>query len=128
MPVNTRQEVQESGMVRKLSEQERLQYSKQIKAVRLSKGMSQADLAEAANVGRGTIINIETGKTIPQGEVLVRIMRALDMVADEGETVPEWVQGNLAIIAKMLVRVPEDRRADVLSGIFSSIIKATPSE
>lgn len=128
MPVNTRQEVQESGMVRKLSEQERLQYSKQIKAVRLSKGMSQADLAEAANVGRGTIINIETGKTIPQGEVLVRIMRALDMVADEGETIPEWVQGNLAIIAKMLVRVPEDRRADVLSGIFSSIIKATPSE
>ena len=115
-------------MVRKLSEQERLQYSKQIKAVRLSKGMSQADLAEAANVGRGTIINIETGKTIPQGEVLVRIMRALDMVADEGETIPEWVQGNLAIIAKMLVRVPEDRRADVLSGIFSSIIKATPSE
>jgi len=128
MPMNSRQEVQESGTVRKLSEQERLQYSKQIKTVRLSKGMSQADLAEAANVGRGTIINIETGKTIPQGEVLVRIMRALDMVADEGEHVPEWVQGNLAIIAKMLVRVPEDRRADVLSGIFSAIIKATPSE
>lgn len=126
--MNSRQEVQESGTVRKLSEQERLQYAQQIKTVRLNKGMSQVDLAEAANVGRGTIINIETGKTIPQGEVLVRVMRALDMVADEGEHVPEWIQGNLAIIAKMLARVPEDRRADVLSGIFSSIIKATPSE
>ena len=118
--------VQKLSAGRKLSEQERLDYARQIRGVRTLRGMSQADLAEAAGTGRGTIINIETGKTVPQGDVLLRIMRVLDMVTDDAPVVPEWVEGNLEIIGSMLLRVPESKRADVLSAIFTAIIQATP--
>lgn len=118
--------VQKLSAGRKLNEQERLDYAKQVRIVRGNLGLSQSDLAEAAGVGRGTIINIETGKTIPQGDVLVRIMRVLGMVVEEGPELPEWVEGNMEIIASMLMRVPEPKRAEVLSSIFTAIIQATP--
>lgn len=120
--------VQKLSAGRKLNEQERLDYAKQVRIVRGMRGLSQSDLAEAAGVGRGTIINIETGKTIPQGDVLVRIMRVLGMVADDALDMPDWVEGNMEIIASMLMRVPESKRAEVLSSIFTAIIQATPSK
>lgn len=120
--------VQKLSAGRKLNEQERLDYAKQVRIVRGMRGLSQSDLAEAAGVGRGTIINIETGKTIPQGDVLVRIMRVLGMVADDAPEMPDWVEGNVEIIASMLMRVPESKRAEVLSSIFTAIIQATPSK
>ena len=120
--------VQKLSAGRKLNEQERLDYAKQVRIVRGMRGLSQSDLAEAAGVGRGTIINIETGKTIPQGDVLVRIMRVLGMVADDAQEMPDWVEGNMEIIASMLMRVPESKRAEVLSSIFTAIIQATPSK
>lgn len=120
--------VQKLSAGRKLNEQERLDYAKQVRIVRGMRGLSQSDLAEAAGVGRGTIINIETGKTIPQGDVLVRIMRVLGMVDNETPDMPDWVEGNMEIIASMLMRVPESKRAEVLSSIFTAIIQATPSK
>lgn len=124
--MDQRSDVQKLATGRKLDEQERLEYAKQIRGVRAMRGMSQADLAEAAGVGRGTIINIETGKTVPQGDVLLRLMRALDMLISDEEETPEWLSGNLEIIANMMLRVPESKRAEVLSAIFTAIIQATP--
>lgn len=126
--MNTSENVQESTTSTRMSEQARLDYARQIKSVRLARGMNQKDLAEASGVGRGTIINIEHGKTIPQTDVLLRVMQALDMEHEGSAGRPEWLEGNLEIIANLLVNVPEDKRAAVLSGIFTAIIQATPNK
>lgn len=53
-----------------------------IKAVRISRGMSQADLAVEASVSLPLIINIERGKTGMQLETFVKVAEALQVSAD----------------------------------------------
>ena len=53
-----------------------------IKAVRISRGMSQADLAVEASVSLPLISNIERGKTWMQLETFVKVAEALQVSAD----------------------------------------------
>lgn len=53
-----------------------------IKAVRISRGMSQADLAVEASVSLLLISNIERGKTGMQLETFVKVAEALQVSAD----------------------------------------------
>ena len=53
-----------------------------IKAVRISRGMSQADLAVEASVSLPLISNIERGKTSMQLETFVKVAEALQVSAD----------------------------------------------
>ena len=53
-----------------------------IKAVRASRGMSQADLAVKAAVSLPLISNIERGKTRMQLETFVKVAEALQVSAD----------------------------------------------
>ena len=53
-----------------------------IKAVRISRGMSQADLAVEASVSLPLISNIERGKTAMQLETFVKVAEALQVSAD----------------------------------------------
>lgn len=53
-----------------------------IKAVRISRGMSQADLAVEAAVSLPLISNIERGKTGMQLETFVKVAEALQVSAD----------------------------------------------
>lgn len=53
-----------------------------IKAVRISRGMSQADLAVKAAVSLPLISNIERGKTGMQLETFVKVAEALQVSAD----------------------------------------------
>ena len=53
-----------------------------IKAVRTSRGMSQADLAVKASVSLPLISNIERGKTSMQLETFVKVAEALQVSAD----------------------------------------------
>lgn len=53
-----------------------------IKAVRISRGMSQADLAVEASVSLPPISNIERGKTGMQLETFVKVAEALQVSAD----------------------------------------------
>lgn len=53
-----------------------------IKAVRASKGMSQADLAVKASVSLPLISNIERGKTRMQLETFIKVAEALQVSAD----------------------------------------------
>ena len=53
-----------------------------IKAVRLSRGMSQADLAVEASDSLPLISNIERGKTGMQLETFVKVAEALQVSAD----------------------------------------------
>ena len=53
-----------------------------IKAVQISRGMSQADLAVEASVSLPLISNIERGKTGMQLETFVKVAEALQVSAD----------------------------------------------
>lgn len=53
-----------------------------IKAVRTSRGMSQADLAVKASVSLPLISNIERGKTSMQLETFVKVAEALQVSTD----------------------------------------------
>lgn len=121
--MNTISRVQESKSCPSMGEQSRVEHAKQIRPIRVMRGMSQNDLAEAAGVSRGTIINAESGRIVPQPDKLFHIMQALDMVVDPRLDLPEWVAGNLEIIGALLVRVPEHQRAAVLSDIFTVLVR-----
>jgi transcriptional regulator with XRE-family HTH domain len=51
--------------------------AKKLKRLRRASGMSQQELAEAANVGRSLIIEIEAGASNPTLDNLERIAKAL---------------------------------------------------
>ena len=54
-----------------------------IRAMRLTRKLTQEQLAEAAGVGITHISHIETGNSIPSVQTLVEIINALDCSADE---------------------------------------------
>ena len=53
-----------------------------IRAIRQSKGMSQADLAEAANLATSNISDIELGKTKMWLATFIKLIEALQVSAD----------------------------------------------
>ena len=54
-----------------------------IRAIRMERGMTQAQLAEAVGVGVTHISHIETGNTIPSLQLMLDIINVLDCSADE---------------------------------------------
>lgn len=64
-------------------EQELLALGQRIKAVRIERGMSQAELAEKANVGLPHISDIERGMTHTKILTFARIAEALQVSADD---------------------------------------------
>lgn len=54
-----------------------------IRAVRMERGMTQAQLAEAAGVGVTHISHVETGNGIPSLQTFLDIVNALGCSADE---------------------------------------------
>ena len=61
----------------------KLTISEQIRSLRKSKGLSQEALAENAGINLRTLQRIETGNTIPRGETLRLLARALDVSVQE---------------------------------------------
>lgn len=58
-------------------------FGKKLKQIRLSKGLSQAKLAEMADVHEKHISKIETGRFRPNFETLSKILKALDLKLDD---------------------------------------------
>ncbi|MCE7064543.1 helix-turn-helix domain-containing protein [Dyadobacter sp. CY326] len=61
----------------------KLTISDQIRFLRKSKGFSQEALAENAGINLRTLQRIETGNTVPRGETLRLLARALDVSVQE---------------------------------------------
>ncbi|WP_025159107.1 helix-turn-helix domain-containing protein [Leifsonia aquatica] len=98
-----------------LSEAERAEYGKRIKAIRQAAGMKQSELAQEAKVSRATISNIENGSTTPQAEILGRILGALGIETSAPEFEPQtelW----LSMMGALIESIPELRRAPVVNG------------
>ena len=58
-------------------------FGKKLKQIRISKGLSQAKLAEMADVHEKHISKIETGRFHPNFETLSKILKALDLKLDD---------------------------------------------
>lgn len=50
--------------------------------LRLDKGMSQEALCEALGVGRSTVIRYESGQTLPNSDVILRLCTVFGVSAD----------------------------------------------
>lgn len=71
-----------SATVRDESGQYNTEPANKLRSVRLDKGMSLQRLAEAASVSKLTIIRIESGKSSPRRETLVKLASALGVGLD----------------------------------------------
>ena len=61
-------------------------FGKKLKQIRISRGISQAQLAEMAEVHEKHISKIETGRFHPNFETLNKILKALDLKLENFET------------------------------------------
>lgn len=97
-----------------------------IREVRKSRGMSQDELAELANLNRVTVTKYEAGRVEPGAQALVRIADALDVSVDEllGRTEPSATmkeENDIWEIREQLRRDPNTRL------LFSAAKNAQPS-
>lgn len=78
--------------------------SENIRAIRKSKGLSQAELAVKLNVVRQTVSKWEQGLSVPDSELLVSLSEALETPAGVllGETVEEPAADDLKAISEKL--------------------------
>lgn len=90
---------------------ERAAWGPLIKQARLNLGLEQRDLAEQANTSRQTIGNIERGATVPQADVLDRILRVLGLRQPE---LDGDVRSFLALMGPLLQQLSHEQRADVM--------------
>lgn len=84
--------------------------SENLKRLRKSKGLSQAELAEQLNVVRQTISKWEQGLSVPDSEMLIRIAQVLEIPVHVllGETVDDaQEQETLQVVASKLERLNE---------------------
>jgi transcriptional regulator with XRE-family HTH domain len=62
--------------------------SSRIKQIRIDRGITQAELAEQANVSLSTLVRLESGSSV-QMDSFIRIMRALRLLGRFNVLVPE---------------------------------------
>jgi transcriptional regulator with XRE-family HTH domain len=96
-------------------------YASRVAVSRKARGLSQDQLAKMAGVSRGTIGNVEDGKTVPQSAVLWRIMTALEMRPDMN---PEWsdeIEGWIRVIAPIIEQIPPTVRERVMLEVVARL-------
>jgi len=58
-------------------------FGRNLKRIRVGKGISQGDIVRALGIGRGFMSNIENGKANPTLTTIVKLARALGVSAGE---------------------------------------------
>lgn len=110
-------DVQEFAQAPRLTEQERMSLAAKVGPARKARGFTQAELADAAGVSRGTVGNIESGKIVPQADVLWRVLGALDARPGGGVEWSPEVEGWVRLIASLIEQIPADVRERVMLDI-----------
>ena len=106
---------------------ERATLGKRIRESRISKGYTQKDLADRAEIGVVYISEIERGIKMPSLHIFIKIVDALEVSADyvlrdELPSGKEYVCTE--ITEKLLVLTPRQRKAalDILNAYISSLV------
>ena len=84
--------------------------SENIKAIRISKGLSQEELATNLNVVRQTVSKWEKGLSVPDSEMLIKLAENLDTTVNIllGETISENEISEIQILSKKLELLNEN--------------------
>jgi transcriptional regulator with XRE-family HTH domain len=77
--------------------------------LRLSRNISQAELAREAGVSRATIVRVENGESV-QMSTMVKLWRALDLLPAIDVAVPERIDSPIAALERERLRRRGDRR------------------
>lgn len=105
---------------------ERVALGKRIRESRISKGYTQQDLADRAEIGVVYISEIERGIKMPSLNIFIKIVEALDVSADyvlrdELPSGKDYVCTE--ITEKLLILTPGQRKtaSDILSAYLSNL-------
>lgn len=103
---------------------ERKIVGQQIASERQARGMSQATLAERANVAPNTVGSIEAGENV-RPTSLGKVMAALGIEprseADWRAGLPPDIHLAIEVIARLLLATPEEERADVMFRLLRAV-------
>lgn len=66
-----------------MSKTESKKLGKNLRRIRIEKGMSQGDICRALNLDRAHICNIENGKQNPTLDTIAKIAKALGVTSDQ---------------------------------------------
>lgn len=114
--------------IEKASPQERMVYGKLLTELIERSDLQQKELADAAGVTARTIRNITQGKSAPQAEKILSLMRALGVDVDESADLD--VRPYTKMLAPVIRRIDPDHRAEAVSeaiGILSDAALAHPN-
>ena len=99
---------------------------KKIKRMRINRGLTQEQLAEAADVSQRTLSGIEIGENFVTAETLDKIIKALNTTSEElfatnhlkeEQELVEEIKNNLKTIAK------NPTKLDILYNVTKSLVK-----
>lgn len=126
--MNAQDDAQDRHSARPLTRQERVLYAARVAPAREALGITQADLATAAGISRGTVGNIESGETVPQSAVLWRLLGVLEIRPDQSEQWPPEVESWLALMAPMLASMDPSVRERVMVSVMQQLGRALRGE
>jgi len=102
--------------------QERLLYGSAIQGLRKALDLTQAEVADAANVSARTVRNIEKGDVAAQPAVLKRILLALDVTVGGVHLRPETEMW-LSILGPLIEALPEDSQTAVMKQVLRTLTR-----
>lgn len=103
---------------------QRSQIGHRVYGARKAARLSQDELADASGVSRRTIGNIETGRTVPQRDVLDRLSAVLDLSTPFEETNPQWLDDHIETISSLLLTLPAKQRDKLMTAYVVSLSRA----
>ncbi|NKR72945.1 helix-turn-helix domain-containing protein [Rhodococcus hoagii] len=115
------QDAQESNPLSGATEQERMTWASKIKPARVSRGLTQQEVAEMAGVSRNTVVSAESGSKVPQSDKLWRIMIALDLGPDPADSFPDDVHTWLAILGPLIANIPTAKRESAMVRVITML-------
>lgn len=107
-----------------LTSDERAELAKMVKPLRQAAGLTKKDVYDEAKISRQTLDNIENGVTVPQADVLLRV---LDVVGYEiaGPEFDAQTETWLAMLGALIEAIPADRRAGAVDRIIRALALET---
>lgn len=108
------------------SPEQRLELGRKVKSARVDAGLTQTELAEAANVHRRTISNMENGIYAPQEDVLRKVYVVLGIPTND-DAPDHDVEQYLGMIGAMLGQIPKGRRLVVVNRITAMLMSEAVS-
>lgn len=109
-----------------LTQDERAELAKAIKPLRQSAGLTKKDVYAEAGISRQTLDNIENGVTVPQVDILMRVLDVVGYETEEPQfspTTETW----LSMIGTLIELIPTQRRANSVDRVIRTLASAARS-